>query len=127
MTDTARIDLWLWQARFFKTRAIASHACELGRIQSNGQPAKAAREVHVGDLIQIKNDSGVYTVEVLELSELRGPAATAQALYRETDASREARAKAEEERKMMQQFEALPEGRPTGRNRRELDRFRGRR
>lgn len=121
------MDKWLWAARFFKTRAIASHACELGRIQSNGQPAKAAREVHVGDLIQIKNDSGLYTVEVVELSELRGPAATAQTLYRETEASKEARAKAEEERKLMLQFEALPEGRPSGRDRRELDRFRGRR
>src|SRR5437667_11194997 len=77
-----RIDKWLWAARFFKTRSIASRACELGRIESNGQQVKPAREVRTGDLLRIKNDSGEYLVEVLELSEMRGPAAVAQTLYR---------------------------------------------
>ena len=72
-----RMDKWLWAARFFKTRALASRACELGRIASNGQAAKAAREVRVGDLLQVKNDGGEFQVEVVLLSEMRGPAAVA--------------------------------------------------
>jgi ribosome-associated heat shock protein Hsp15 len=121
-----RIDKWLWAARFFKTRAIATHACDLGRIQSNGHPAKPAREVKVGDLLQVKNDSGEFQVEVLMLSEMRGPAAVAQALYRETEASQELRAKLAEERKATPHFEALREGRPSKRDRRDLNRLRGR-
>jgi ribosome-associated heat shock protein Hsp15 len=121
-----RIDKWLWAARFFKTRSLATRACELGRIQSNGQPSKASREVRVGDLLQVKNDGGDFQVEVLALSEMRGPAPAAQALYRETDASRESRQKLPEQRKAMGQFETSPEGRPSKRDRREIDRFRGR-
>jgi ribosome-associated heat shock protein Hsp15 len=121
-----RIDKWLWAARFFKTRALAARACELGRIESNGQPAKPARDVRVGDLLQIKNDSGTFQVEVLVLGQLRGPAAVAQTLYRETEASRELRQKMLEERKAMPQFDAWPEGRPSKRDRREIDRLRGR-
>src|SRR5271163_4348103 len=94
-----RIDKWLWAARFFKTRALAAKACDLGRIACNGQQAKPAREVRTGDLLQIRNEGGDFQVEVLLLSEVRGPAAVAQTLYRETDASREARAKLAEERK----------------------------
>jgi ribosome-associated heat shock protein Hsp15 len=121
-----RIDKWLWAARFFKTRSIASRACDLGRIESNGQPAKPSREIHVGDLLQVKNDSGDFQVEVLILSEMRGPAAVAQTLYRETEASREVRLKLAEERKAMPHFEALREGKPSKRDRRELGRLRGR-
>jgi ribosome-associated heat shock protein Hsp15 len=121
-----RMDKWLWAARFFKTRALAARACELGRIESNGQPAKAAREVRTGDLLKVKNDSGDFQVEVLLLSEMRGPAAVAQTLYRETQASRELRLKLAEERKAMPHFEAVGEGRPSKRNRRDLDRLRGR-
>ena len=122
-----RIDKWLWAARFFKTRSLAGRACDLGRIHSNGQPAKAAREVRVGDLLQLKNDSGDFQVEVLGLTEMRGPAAVAQMLYRETDASRETRLKLAEERKAMPHFEAFREGKPSKRDRRNLDRLRGRR
>ena len=122
-----RIDKWLWAARFLaKTRSVASHACELGRIQSNAKPFKPAREVRPGDLLLVKNDSGDFHVEVLALSEMRGPAAVAQTLYRETEASREARRKAAEERKLMPHFETLREGKPSKRDRRRLDRFRGR-
>jgi ribosome-associated heat shock protein Hsp15 len=121
-----RIDKWLWAARFFKTRSLAARACELGRIQSHGQPAKPAREVRLGDLLQVKNDSGDFQVEVLALSEIRGPAAVAQTLYRETDASRALRLKAAEDRKSMPYFETLPEGKPSKRDRRKLDRLRGR-
>ncbi len=121
-----RMDKWLWAARFFKTRTLAARACELGRIQSNGQPAKAAREVRIGDMLRATNEGGDFQVEVLLLSEVRGPAAIAQTLYRETDASRELRAKVAAERKAMKQFEELPAGRPSKRDRRKIIQFRGR-
>jgi ribosome-associated heat shock protein Hsp15 len=120
-----RMDKWLWAARFFKTRSLASKACDLGRIESNGQAAKSAREVRVGDLLQVKNDSGDFQVEVLLLSETRGPAAVAQTLYRETQASRELRLKLAEERKAMPPAEAFRVGKPSKRDRREIHRFRG--
>ena len=121
-----RIDKWLWAARFFKTRALAARACDLGRIQSNGHPCKPARDIHAGDLLQIRNDSGDYQVEVLLLSAVRGPAAVAQTLYRETEASQEARRRAAEEKKALERFELLPEGRPSKRDRRLINRLRGR-
>ena len=121
-----RIDKWLWAARFFKTRSLASHACDLGRIESNGHPAKPSREIRAGDVLEVKNDSGDYQVEVLILSEMRGPAAVAQTLYRETEASRELRRKLAEERKATPHFEALRAGKPSKRDRRELGRLRGR-
>jgi ribosome-associated heat shock protein Hsp15 len=123
---SVRIDKWLWAARFFKTRTLAAKACELGRIQSNGQPAKAAREVRIGDALRITNDGGDFQVEVLLLSEVRGPAAVAQTLYQETDESRELRMKVAAERKAMRQFEVLPAGRPSKRDRRRIIQFRGR-
>ncbi len=121
-----RMDKWLWAARFFKTRSLASKACELGRIESNGQPAKAAREVRAGDLLRIKNQSGEFQVEVLALSEIRGPATVAQKLYRETEASLELRLKLAEERKLMPHIETTREGKPSKRDRRVIDRLRGR-
>jgi len=123
---SVRMDKWLWAARFFKTRALAARACDLGRIQSNGQPAKPARDVHVGDMLRVTNDGGDFQVEVLLLSEVRGPASVAQTLYRETEASRELRAKVAAERKAMMQFEPLPAGRPSKRDRRKIIQFRGR-
>jgi ribosome-associated heat shock protein Hsp15 len=123
---SVRIDKWLWAARFFKTRALAARACELGRIRSNGHPAKAAREVRVGDLLQVTNDSGDFQVDVLLLSEVRGPAAIAQTLYRETEASRELRQKLAEVRKAMRPFALSPGGRPSKRDRRKIIQFRGR-
>jgi ribosome-associated heat shock protein Hsp15 len=107
---SVRMDKWLWAARFFKTRALAARTCELGRIQSNNQPAKAAREVRVGDLLQIRTDGGDFQVEVRLLSEVRGPASVAQTLYRETEESREWRLKVAEERKAKRQWEELPAG-----------------
>jgi ribosome-associated heat shock protein Hsp15 len=120
------MDKWLWAARFFKTRTLATRACELGRIQSHGQPAKAAREVRIGDMLRVTNDGGDFQVEVLLLSELRGPASVAQTLYHETEASRELRLKVAAERKAMKQFEELPAGRPSKRDRRKIIQFRGR-
>jgi ribosome-associated heat shock protein Hsp15 len=121
-----RMDIWLWAARFFKTRPLAKRACELGRILSNGQPAKAAHEVRIGDRLRVTNEGGDFQVEVLLLSEVRGPAAVAQTLYRESNESRELRQKLAAERKAMREFEILPEGRPSKRDRRHIIQFRGR-
>jgi ribosome-associated heat shock protein Hsp15 len=123
---SVRIDKWLWAARFFKTRALASRACDLGRIQSSGQPAKPAREVHIGNMLRITNEGGDFEVEVLLLSDTRGPASVAQTLYRETESSRELRQKVAAERKAMRQFEELPTSRPSKRDRRRIIQFRGR-
>src|SRR5271154_837662 len=123
---SVRIDKWLWAARFFKTRSLAARACELGRVESNGQPVKPAREARIGDMVRVTNDGGEFHVEVLLLSEVRGPATVAQTLYRETEASRELRLKLAEERKAMAQFEVMSIGRPSKRDRREIDRLRGR-
>jgi ribosome-associated heat shock protein Hsp15 len=124
--NSVRIDKWLWAARFFKTRSMAGRACELGRIQSNGQLAKPSREVKIGDMLRVTHDGGDFQVEVLKLSEVRGPASVAQALYRETEASKEARLKAVAERKAAMQFEPMPTGRPSKRDRRRIIQFRGR-
>ncbi len=121
-----RIDKWLWAARFFKTRSLASKACELGRVLLGGQPAKAAREVHVGNMLRITNDGGDFEVEVLGLSELRGPAPVAQTLYRETEASVEQRKKVAAERRAQQEWETLPPERPSKRDRRKIIQFRSR-
>jgi ribosome-associated heat shock protein Hsp15 len=123
---SARIDKWLWAARFFKTRSLASRACELGRIQLNGQPAKPAREIRIGDLLQVTNDGGEFQIEVLGISDVRGPAPIAQTLYSESEASREARQKASAERKATMNFEPAPDNRPSKRDRRAIIRFRGR-
>ena len=123
---SVRIDKWLWAARFFKTRSLAARACELGRIHSNGQPSKAARDVRIGDMLRVTNDGGEFQVEVLALSDVRGPASVAQTLYRETEESREMRLKVAAEHKAMRQFEELPAGRPSKRDRRKIISFRGR-
>jgi ribosome-associated heat shock protein Hsp15 len=121
-----RLDKWLWAARFFKTRAVASRACDMGRIQSNGQRAKPAREIRAGDKLRIENERGIFEIEVLLVSAVRGPAAIAQTLYSESDASREARMKLAAERKALEQYVRLPEGRPSKRDRRRIIQFRGR-
>src|SRR6202451_2287476 len=123
---SVRMDKWLWAARFFKTRSLAARARELGRIQSNGQPAKAAREVRIGDMLGVINEGGDFQVEVLLLSEVRGPASVARTLYHETEASQELRRKVAAERKAMKQFEELPAGKPSKRDRRRIIQFRGR-
>jgi len=121
-----RIDKWLWAARFYKTRSLAAKACELGRVQSAGQRVKAAREVHPGDELHITNDSGDFDVEVLAVSDVRGPASVAQTLYRETELSRELRLKVAAELKLLYQSEPRPQGRPSKRDRRHIIQFRSR-
>jgi ribosome-associated heat shock protein Hsp15 len=122
---SVRIDKWLWAARFFKTRALAAKACDIGRIRSNEIEAKPARDVHVGDMLRIKNEGGDFHVEVLDVSDLRGPAAVAQTLYRETEESKQGRQQEAAERKAMQQYAPLPEHRPSKRDRRRIIQFRG--
>jgi ribosome-associated heat shock protein Hsp15 len=124
--ERVRIDKWLWAARFFKTRSLAAKACELGRVTSQGQNVKPSRDVHPGDRLLVKNDSGDFEIDVLVLSEMRGPATIARTLYRETVASRESRAKLVEARKAMPVFEIERVGRPSKRQRRQTDRLRGR-
>jgi len=124
--DSMRIDKWLWAARFFKTRALASKACDIGRVEINEVRAKPAREVHAGTMVKVENEGGIFQIEVLQLSEMRGPAAVAEKLYKETDTSREARLKLAEERKAMQVYAPLPEHRPSKRDRRRIIQFRGR-
>jgi ribosome-associated heat shock protein Hsp15 len=122
--DRVRIDKWLWAARFFKTRSMASKACDLGRVDVNAQTAKPAREVRTGDMVRVKNDSGEFEIEVLQISDIRGPAPVAQALYRETDVSREARLLLAEERRIMPRVERIGQGKPSKRDRRQLNRLR---
>ncbi len=125
MTGT-RMDKWLWAARFFKTREQASKACDLNRITSNKISAKPSREVRIGDMLQIRNEAGTFDIEVLALSEQRGPASVAQTLYQETPESRELRSKAAEERKLQGPVDDWPAGRPSKKDRRLIHTFRGR-
>ncbi len=119
-----RLDKWLWAARFFKTRTLAAKACELGRIEANHQPLRSSREIRIGDRLQIKTEGGDFEVDVLGLSEVRGPAPVAQALYRETGESREARAQLAVERRAGLHFTPAPATRPSKRDRRLIHRFR---
>ena len=115
--DTVRIDKWLWAARFFKTRSLAARACELGRIQRNKQPVKPAHNVHSGEFLQIHTEGGEFEVEVLLLSEIRGPASIAQTLYRETESSRDKRLRLAQERRSGMLSSPAPENRPSKRDR----------
>jgi len=122
-----RIDKWLWAARFFRTRELASKACELGRVTSNNVRAKPAREVKVGDKIQLENETGRFELEVLGLSQQRGPAAVAQTLYQESPESVEARKLAVEQKKLMGPLDFAPTKRPSKRDRRLIHHFSGKR
>ena len=124
MTGT-RIDKWLWAARFYKTRSMAAKACELARVESKGQPVKPSREVHVGDMYTVQTEGGRYEIEVTGLSDIRGSAAVAQTLYRETEESKAARQREAEQRRMNRAFTPAPPTRPSKRDRRRINRFRG--
>ena len=124
--DRQRIDKWLWAARFYKTRALAVHEIERGRVHVGGQSVKPARELRVGDVVTLRQGPVQRTVRVLGLSPLRGPAPVAQALYAETPESQAARAAAAEQRRLAPEPAlAIAQGRPTKRDRRELQRTRG--
>ena len=120
MTET-RIDKWLWAARFFKTRSLATDAVDLGRVLHQGVRCKPARAVKCGDVIAIDRDGVRWEVEVVAIADVRGPAAVAQTLYRETEAGLAARERAQQQKKLMPEPAAQRHGRPTKRDRRQLD------
>ncbi len=116
-----RLDKWLWAARFYKTRGLAADEIAKGRIEVNGQPAKASREVREGDQIAIRQAQQPRTVLVKGLSSVRGPAPVAQQLYEETPESLAQRAKLAEQRRFgTEPAQTLSQGRPTKRDRRQL-------
>lgn len=121
MTDTTRIDKWLWAARFFKTRSLATHAVELGRVLQNEQRVKPAHSVKPGDLIQVIHGEQTWEIHVLRILEMRGPAAVAQTMYQETEDSLKRRHTQAENRKYYREPAAAIQGRPTKRDRRQLD------
>lgn len=125
MTDKVRLDKWLWAARFYKTRSLAVDEIGKGRVQVNDQPAKPAREIKPGDRVTIKRGDVSIAVEVVAVSNVRGPAPVAQQLYAETADSAAARARAAEQRRLAPEpAHDLTAGRPTKRDRREIDRIR---
>lgn len=113
-----RLDLWLWAARFFRTRALAKQAVETGKVEVGGQRAKPARAVRMGDALRIERSGEVFEVEVRGLSDSRGPAPVAQALYAESDASRARREAARELTRAERTGYRAPETRPDKRARR---------
>ena len=116
-----RLDKWLWAARFYKTRALAVDEINLGRVRVGGQPVKPARDVKVGDLLSIRTGTQAREVSVLGLSNQRGPAPQAQALYAETSASVTAREAAAEARRLAPEpADTIQQGRPTKQDRRRL-------
>jgi ribosome-associated heat shock protein Hsp15 len=122
--DGVRIDKWLWAARFFKTRALATDAVNGGRVHLNGVRVKPAKEVRAGDTVAVTIGMFQWTVVVLGVSDKRGPAAVAQALYEETPESRAAREQRALERRVSQPLGADLGERPTKQDRRRLEALR---
>lgn len=123
--DNVRIDKWLWAARFFKTRSLAADAVDRGRIKIGGENVKPARTVKLNDRILIDNGSSRWEVVVLGLSDKRGPAPVAQALYRETEDSIAKRENDQEARRLFPEPGSTIKGRPTKRDRRAISRAGG--
>ena len=124
--DRIRLDKWLWAARFYKTRSLAVQEIGKGRVLVNGQPAKPARELAVGDLVSVRKDDPPLEVRVRELSGVRGPAVVARRLYDETPESMAARERAAELRRLAPEPALdIAAGRPTKRDRRRIDMLRG--
>lgn len=121
-----RIDKWLWAARFFKTRALATAAVEGGKVHVNGERVKPSRQVRCGDELRIQKGADTFVIDVLDLSQQRGPAARAQTLYREHESSVAARLATREERRLQVAAEPIPGGRPDKRMRRQWQKLRGR-
>lgn len=122
-----RLDKWLWAARFYKTRSLACDEIDKGRVRVNEQIAKPAREVRAGDTVEVRIGTVVRTVIVRAVSTTRGPAPVAALLYEETEASRLAREAAAERRRLAPEPAlAQTQGRPTKRDRRDIDTLRGR-
>jgi ribosome-associated heat shock protein Hsp15 len=120
--ETVRIDKWLWAARFFKTRSLATTAVDAGKVKVGSERIKPARTVRIGDVLNIDNGSSEWQVVVQGLSDVRRGAPEAQALYRETEESIANRGREAERRKYFREPAAAIKGRPTKRDRRTLDR-----
>jgi ribosome-associated heat shock protein Hsp15 len=123
VSEGVRLDKWLWAARFFKTRSLATEAVDRGRVTANGDRAKPARNVKVGDVLEIDNGSDQWEVDVMGLSDVRGPAPVARNLYEETEVSVARRAAVAENRRLYREPGTTIKGRPTKRDRRELDKL----
>ena len=124
-SDKVRLDKWLWAARFYKTRSLAADEIDKGRVRVNGQVAKASREPRPGDEIELKAGYSTRTVVVKALSAVRGPAPQAALLYEETAASLLARQQASEQRRLAPEpAQSMVQGRPTKRDRRQLQHLR---
>jgi ribosome-associated heat shock protein Hsp15 len=123
--DGIRIDKWLWAARFFKTRSLASEAVERGRVRVNGERCKPARALKLGELLDIDNGSTEWQVRVLALADKRGPATMARQLYEDTPEGLKRQQEQAEQRKLFTEPADTIHGRPTKRDRRQLDRSRG--
>lgn len=119
--DTVRIDKWLWAARFFKTRTLAANAVEAGKVRANGERIKPARSVKPGDVLDIDNGATVWQVQVQGLAEKRGSATMAQALYVETEQGHAKRLLVAEQNRFFREPGAALKGRPTKRDRRQID------
>lgn len=119
-----RIDKWLWAARFYKTRSLAQQAVEGGKARLNGERVKPAKDVRVGDTLDMNIAAQDWTITVRALSDKRGPASAAQTLYAETDESRARRADQSALRKLAVEPAQTRHGRPTKRDRRQLERWR---
>jgi ribosome-associated heat shock protein Hsp15 len=119
-----RIDKWLWAARFFKTRSVAQQAVEGGKVKLNGERVKPAKDVRTGDRLDLNIAAQDWSITVLALSDKRGPASVAQTLYEESAESASRRAEQSALRKLSAEPGRLREGRPTKRERRQLDRWR---
>lgn len=122
-TESVRIDKWLWAARFFKTRSLATDAVDGGKVKLNGERVKPARSVKPGDRLEIDNGSTEWEVIVRDLADKRGSATIAQGLYEETERSLADKARRAEERRLYQEPGESIKGRPTKRDRRRIDRF----
>ena len=121
-----RLDKWLWAARFFKTRALAAQAIETGKVEVNGERAKRAKQLQVGDQLRIRLGPYHHVVNVRAVSEHRGPASIAAGLYEETEESRKAREAMQLQMKVAQAVPGYDRGRPTKKDRREIERLRRR-
>ena len=121
--DSLRIDKWLWAARFYKTRSLATEEVSKHRVQVNGLDVKPAREIKSGDTLRLRQGTVERTVVVKGLSAVRGPAPVAQLLYEETAESLLARSQAAEQRRLaLEPAQSIEQGRPTKRDRRQIDR-----
>lgn len=121
-----RLDKWLWAARFFKTRAIAATAIETGKVEVNGERAKRAKQLQVGDSLRIRLGPYNHLVVVRALSEIRGPASVAATLYEETEEGKKAREAMQVQVKAAQAVSSYERGRPTKKDRREIEKLRRR-